>query len=415
MKSKFLNFVIYLFAIILGFVGGAVGVVYITLPDTEELIESEEVFYSYNESSEISHASLTGESGELSFHFLELGNKYTGDCTYIKIGDIDILIDCGSKSNSISTVSNYLNNYVTDNTLEFVIVTHAHLDHYAGFATSAKIQSIFDLYNCETIIDFGNACNQKSTATMYNNYLRELGDEVNNGAKHFSAIECWNNDTTATNNDVAARKYSLAEDVTFEILDNLHYRYNRNDAVNTAQYKAKTENDYSVCTMFSYGEKKFLFTGDLEDEHEQEVGEYLISNNPIFNELKTNGKTYGVELYKAGHHGSKTSSSSKLLECIRPKVVCVCCCAGSSEYTDTVANQFPTQEFIDRIAPYTSNVYVTTLCLDYDNNLFESMNGNIVVILKSKDEELSVNCSNNTTVLKDTDWFKKFRQKPGNW
>ena len=34
-----------------------------------------------------------------------------------------------------------------------------------------------------------------------------------------------------------------------------------------------------------------------------------------------------VELYKAGHHGSKTSSSNALLEVIKPKIVCVskCC------------------------------------------------------------------------------------------
>ena len=27
-------------------------------------------------------------NGELEIHFLELGNKYTGDCTYIKAGDV---------------------------------------------------------------------------------------------------------------------------------------------------------------------------------------------------------------------------------------------------------------------------------------------------------------------------------------
>ena len=36
-----------------------------------------------------------------------------------------------------------------------------------------------------------------------------------------------------------------------------------------------------------------------------------------------------VALYKAGHHGSKTSSSAALLEVIKPDMVCVCCCAGS--------------------------------------------------------------------------------------
>ena len=42
--------------------------------------------------------------GELEIHFLELGNKYTGDCTYIKAGDKDILIDAGSKASSIETI-----------------------------------------------------------------------------------------------------------------------------------------------------------------------------------------------------------------------------------------------------------------------------------------------------------------------
>ena len=46
--------------------------------------------------------------GDFQIHFLELGNKYTGDCTYIKIGDIDILIDAGSKTSSISTIAEYI-------------------------------------------------------------------------------------------------------------------------------------------------------------------------------------------------------------------------------------------------------------------------------------------------------------------
>ena len=75
-------------------------------------------------------------------HFLELGNKFAGDCTYIKAGDCDILIDAGSRTSSVSTISEYIDQYVTDGKLEYVIVTHAHEDHYAGF--SAINGSIFD-------------------------------------------------------------------------------------------------------------------------------------------------------------------------------------------------------------------------------------------------------------------------------
>lgn len=118
-------------------------------------------------------------------------------------------------------------------------------------------------------------------------------------------------------------------------------------------------------------------------------------------------------MYKAGHHGSKTSSHSSLLEMIKPKRVAVCCCAGSSEYTDVSENQFPTQAFIDRIAPYTDSVYVTTLCIDYKNNVFTSFNGNI--IFSSVPSGISVSCSNNNIKLKDSDWFKQNRRTPAAW
>ena len=122
-----------------------------------------------------------------------------------------------------------------------------------------------------------------------------------------------------------------------------------------------------------------------------------------------------VELYKAGHHGSKTSSHNVLLEVIKPKMVCVCCCAGNDEYTKTKENQFPTQEFIDRIAPYTKQVYVTTLGAEdiVGEGGFASMNGDILVT--SKRSGITVDCSNNNTLLVDTAWFKANRTTPNAW
>ena len=155
------------------------------------------------------------------------------------------------------------------------------------------------------------------------------------------------------------------------------------------------------------GTKKYLFTGDLEKHGEESLVEH---NEPGG---KNEGKLSQVEVYKAGHHGSKTSSSDKLLEVIRPKVVCVCCCAGSSEYTSKNENQFPTQAFVDRVSPYTSQIFVTTICTDYKQNKFESFNGNIVVC-SNLSGDVAVYCSNNTTVLKDTEWFKANRTLPQN-
>lgn len=349
---------------------------YINLPETDEVIVGEEVYYTDGES--VKHDKVSLENADMSIHFLELGNKYTGDCTYIKTDTCDILIDCGSKSNSIPYIKSYLDQYVTDGKLEYVIITHAHQDHYAGFATNENVDSIFDLYECENIITFSQT-NQKSTAKLYKNYLRELNDEISKGGKHYTALDCINE----TNG--GKKEFNVGTDVTLKILDSYYY-----------SNKASSENDYSVCTLFTYKQSNFLFTGDLE-----EVGEeYLVK----MNELPL------IDLYKAGHHGSKTSSSMTLMNKIKPKTVCVCCCAGSSEYTKTAENQFPTQIFINNVARFTKEIYVTSLCIDYSKDEFTSFNGNIVYMCSA--DGYNVKCSNNDTILKESDWFKKNRSWP---
>ena len=126
------GFVVFLcvLSLLIGLVGGFVGYAYFTLPNDSDVYVS----------------------GDLSFHFLELGNAYTGDCTLVKIGNTEVLIDAGSKTSSIPTIKAYLDDQITDNTIEYVIVTHAHEDHYAGFATSENTSSIFDMYTVGTII-----------------------------------------------------------------------------------------------------------------------------------------------------------------------------------------------------------------------------------------------------------------------
>lgn len=56
---------------------------------------------------------------DLQIHFLELGNKYTGDCTLIKVGDTEILVDAGSRQSSAKTITEYVSRYCTDGVLEY--------------------------------------------------------------------------------------------------------------------------------------------------------------------------------------------------------------------------------------------------------------------------------------------------------
>lgn len=330
--------------------------------------------------------------GDLSIHFLELGNNYTGDCIYIKAGDTDVLVDAGSRAGSVDTIQTYLKDYVKDDILEYVVVTHADQDHIAGFGAS---KSIFDLYECKTIIQFAKTkkseYNEKGNKTLYKKYLEKRDAEVAAGAVCYTALECYRE----TNG--AKKTYQLSDDVTMNILYQEFYENSSSD-----------ENNYSVCFLLTHGDRNFLFTGDLEKKGE----ESLVANN----------KLPEVELFKAGHHGSPTSSNDILLSVIKPKIVCVCCCAGSVEYTQNSANTFPSQAFINRIAIYTDKVYVTTMVnvvFDAEKNKVkdapprELLNGNIVV--SSGKEGINVNCTNNNTVLKDTEWFKNNRTLPDAW
>ena len=320
-------------------------------------------------------------NADLSVHFLELGNKYTGDCTLIKVGNTEVLIDAGSRKNSAATISAYIDEYCTDGVLEYVIATHAHQDHIAGFVgntSGTEKTGVLYKYEIGTLIQFSLT---NATSAIYNEYCQAVEYAKSRGTEVYTAKQWW------YETDGAKKKYYLDDgnNISLNVLYNYYY-----------DNKTEEENDYSVCTLLTQVTPEntfnYLFTGDLEESGES----YLVDNNSLPR----------VELFKGGHHGSYTASTEKLLNTVKPKNVAVCCCCGTTEYTSNKNNTFPAQAFIDRVAKHTENIYCTTLITDYANNGFTSMNGNIVFYYK---DELKLYCSNNTTVLKDTVWFKENR------
>ena len=167
----------------------------------------------------------------LSIHFLELGNKYTGDCTLIKVGNTEVLIDAGSRKGSAATIVPYVQQYCTDGVLEYVIATHAHQDHIAGFVGTITADGVFESFVCQTIIDFPLT---DATSKIYKDYVSLREAEVESGAKHYTALECWNNENGAS------RSYTLAEGITMNFLYQEFY-----------EKKTSDENDYSVCMLLS--------------------------------------------------------------------------------------------------------------------------------------------------------------------
>ena len=334
---------------------------------SEDVVDSESAEDSASDS-----ADEEDTVAELSVHFLALGNKTSGDCTLIKTGDTEILIDAGSTTGSIGTIVPYIKQYCTDGVLEYVIATHGDQDHIAGFTnSSSQGKGIFESFVCETIIDFPKTT--KSTA-VYNEYVSLRDAEVAAGATHYTALECWNNENGAQ------RSYQLADGITMNILYQKYY-----------EVSTSTENNYSVCMMISQNENHYLFTGDLESSGEAS----LLENNNLPK----------CKLYKSAHHGSNTSNTSTLLSVIQPEIVVITCCCGDKF-------DFPHQETIDTIARYTSLVYVPSMV--NASGSYTLLNGNVVVT-SVDGKTATVNCSNNNTLFKDTDWFKNNRTLPNAW
>ena len=379
----------------LGFLIAFVGFGYYYLPKSDDFSGTYFVAQSTTKGNLISLADDL-KTENFAIHFIEPGTYNAGDIVYIKAGTNDILIDSGAPSpltrQKIITYLSQSDCMGEDKTIEYLIVTHAHNDHYGDLTSS---DSLFSYYEFKTIIDFSCTNQKLQTAsgnpTTYAKYLSNVQNEVAEGAVHYTAKEC----IEQTNG--AKTTYNLAQNIQMEILYNKFYFENSPD-----------ENNHSVCTMFTNGGSKYLFTGDLEEDGEKALVDHYATDADIFE---------NVILYKAGHHGSKTSSSEYLLSKVKPKISVAMCCAGSTEYTTDKANTFPTQKYIDNISKYTDMVYVPSICTTPGEKDFESLCGDIVII--SNNKGISVAGTKETIKLKDSNLFVDFdkygKTLPENW
>lgn len=119
---------------------------------------------------------------------------------------------------------------------------------------------------------------------------------------------------------------------------------------------ADDANNGSLCLLFEAGGFRYLATGDAEDSAEEALVE-----------------RYGTELeavlYKAGHHGSSTSSGEKLLSVVRPQAVAISC-GLDNEYGH------PHEETLRRLEEIGAAVYRTdtmgTITFTYENGILSA-------------------------------------------
>lgn len=273
------------------------------------------------------------EDNDLNVTFIELlnndGSGSIGDSIFIQCGDVDVLIDAGTKSSGIATVVPFLESKIKDNILELAICTHPDSDHIGGFVGNKKSSSSMD-YNgvlfmnemtISYLVDFG----YESDTVVYDAYKKQVDTLVSKGMKYIPIQNVFNDSTTSQEPSI----FNLGLNTKLTLLDYLTYK----------DSTIKDDNDRSVCCLVESSDKKFLLTGDAEVKEEA-----ILSNLEIGH----------VDVFKSNHHGSPTANSKGLLDAITPDYIVITSSATNSYF-------LPKKKIVQRLYSYTDKTYATFL------------------------------------------------------
>lgn len=250
-------------------------------------------------------------SDQAQIYYLDVGQ---GDCELICLPTGEtILIDAGLKSGG-DRLTAYLKEVGVDK-IDILIATHPHADHIGGMEKVIQNFEIGEIYMPKVADD------QVPTTATYTKLLEAIqakGMKINQAKAG----------TTIFSNDNA----------TLEIL-----------APNNSEYKDL--NNYSIVTKLTYGNNRFLFTGDAEKESE--------------NEMLSKGYDLSCDILKLGHHGSSTSTTNKFLTAASPAVAIVSC-GKDNDYGH------PHKEIMNKL----NNNHITVYRTDSDGTILAQTDGN---------------------------------------
>lgn len=230
---------------------------------------------------------------DLQVHFIDVGQ---GDATLIQTPDgANILIDAGTQSAGQKVV-NFLKQKDVGK-LDMVVATHPHADHIGGLIP------VLNEFPVDKFIDSGN----EHTSQTYFDLL-----------------------TLVDSKDIPTDIATVGKVYTFDNGFRMTTIHTDSEADNL--------NNASVSFKAEYNKVSFLLTGDAEKDVETELVDSSF-------DLKST-------VYKAGHHGSNTSSTQQFINKVSPEVTILSYGEG---------NQYghPHDEVITRLQAIGSKLYST--------------------------------------------------------
>ena len=316
---------------------------------------------------------LAPGDGELQVHFMDVGQ---GDSILILFPDgKDMLIDCGNKSTGydFDVTADYLENYLPDGKLDYLMLTHSDEDHVE------YMSDILELYEVSNIFMPDILAEPSGTSAA----AEELRDEI--AALDPEKLAMFDDEDTITTQVYARFFVAALSEPNCEIVLNVDPDEDTNSIVitdgkkqadgsyaaatymltfycPTAEYYAESDlssaeekNAVSPIGILEYNDVRIVLTGDSNE-----------INEPTFVE-RIDG-SLDCDVLKVGHHGSETSSTEEFLDAIDCEYAVISCNADGNTF------YHPRQNTLDRFIADDMTIYRT------DNN------GNIVLTVDENGE-----------------------------
>ncbi len=278
---------------------------------------------------------LPVEGDQLNIIALEMKGRY-GDSLIIKYNDYDILVDAGTESDE-KTVQDALVKYVTDKTIDLLILTHLHSDHIGAMQDVSFFKSIG--MDVKTFIDPDTLPTSKTAE----NYVDMREAFVSEGSEYISYYDL-------INVEEYERKIYLSEE------DNIYLEFFDTGAVAKPKEEVSDLNSSSIACVLNYSNSKVFMAGDLPSSEEE----------ALIKSMDASQRNYFKEenqvLYKTCHHGSITSNGDELLTYVKPDTIFSMSGILSSNQEDApLEDQHSYIEAINRMAKYSKDIYWTSI------------------------------------------------------
>jgi competence protein ComEC len=250
-------------------------------------------------------------------------NVGEGDSALIQSPKFTMLIDAGDTDVNYNpakyTIQPYLKKHGI-NKLDYILITHYHKDHYGGLpyiithTPSVGVTLIPDTKSEEE--------------TFFRDFMKSC-DSMKYSQKKISKIVNIN----------------ISDSEKIEIRPLFPY---------FSRYEELNENNKSLVLRYTFGEKRFLFVGDLEIEGEMKAIENFL-------------RVLNADVLKVGHHGSATSSSSDFLDRVNPSIGIISC--GNYSYYHHPSAKV-TKRLADSNIQYFTTIDCGTITIETDGKTY---------------------------------------------